>query len=75
MEHFSFILDTIDEYDKDGKGSIKKEDYGDFLFKVITKGSVQENIQVTQLEVLKEATRGFSLTKEGDEVGKYLHLS
>jgi hypothetical protein len=54
------LLEAIDEYDPAGKGFIRKQDYGDFLFKVITKGSVQEGVEVTQVEALKLATKEFS---------------
>lgn len=68
-ENYKFLLDLIDEYDYNGQGAIRKDQYGEFLYKVITKGSEQEKVVVTQLSALRGAVDTFADEKQAEDVG------
>lgn len=68
-ENYEFLLDLISEYDHNGLGAIKKEQYGEFLFKVITQGSEQEKVPITEITALREAVDAFADQKETEDIG------
>ena len=42
MKRYEFLLRLIQDFDNNGKGSVKKEDYAEFLSKVFIEGNRQE---------------------------------
>lgn len=69
-ENYGFLLELIDQYDYNGQGAIKKEEYGDFLYKVITQGSEQENVRITEFVALRSAVDKFAEEKKTQDIGK-----